>query len=222
MEKPDQIIADFTTAQWKDLTQCSPDTALQQAGLNQRRFTSDSIELLELTGTALISIQCLQPFESIRSILAEDDIPLPARVNEVLGQDPAVIGMAPGEWLLFSEFLRSTHLIERLKAVMDTGTAFVFNQSAGLAVFRLTGTGSAWLLNKLGGLDFQRGSTVAQCARTRLQQAAVCIHFHRPGHTNKFVFDLIFDRSIATYMWDLLIASAPHAEELNQDYGNHS
>jgi hypothetical protein len=33
---------------------------------------------------------------------------------------------------------------------------------------------------------------------------------------------LIFDRGYATYLWQLLIASTPHAEQLSQLYGSRS
>jgi len=34
------------------------------------------------------------------------------------------------------------------------------------------------------------------------------------------VFDFIFDRAYAVYLWQLLVASVPHAQQLNQLYGS--
>jgi hypothetical protein len=36
---------------------------------------------------------------------------------------------------------------------------------------------------------------------------------------DQFVFDLILDRSLAKYLWQLLLASVPHADELALAYG---
>jgi sarcosine oxidase gamma subunit len=91
--------------------------------------------------------------------------------------------------------------------------------SDGFAVFRLQGNGSPWLLCKLSGLDFLAGRAAGQhCARTKLGQVAVVIHYHQ-AENKAFVFDLLVDRSYARYLWELLAASAPHADELALTFG---
>jgi heterotetrameric sarcosine oxidase gamma subunit len=214
---------DVPAGEWQELVQYSTDTPLKQAGISSRRFSSSNLELKELTGTALISIKSLLPFNSLQTQIAACDIPLPEKVNQVLGQDPAVIGSAPGEWLIFSEFIRAGQLLDQILPATDSPHTLVTDLSASLAVYRLSGNTVPWLLNKLCGLDFQAGASApTHSVRTRLQEAAVRLQYHKPGHTNKYVFNVIFDRSIAIYIWDLLIASAPHAEELNQQYGTTS
>ena len=48
---------------------------------------------------------------------------------------------------------------------------------------------------------------------------AVVVHYHQAGD-DQFVFNLIFDRSSAKYLWDLLSESAPHADDLALAFGN--
>jgi len=156
--------------------------------------------------------------------MAACDIQLPIQVNQSLGKDPAALCVAPGEWLVFSEFLGSNRLFEHVHESVDIHHTAVLDLSDGMSVFRLSGSGAPWLLSKLCGLDFHDGaSATAHGARTRLQQLAVTLHYHRPGGlSGDSVYDLIFDRSVALYLWQLLIASIPHAEELQQQYGDQS
>jgi heterotetrameric sarcosine oxidase gamma subunit len=209
---------------WQDFIEEIHATALQQAGLPESRYRSSSIVLHELTGATLLRIHSLLPFMALRDDMAACDIPLPAEVNQRLGQDPSVICLAPGEWLLFSEYLSASRLCEQVQAAVEPRHTAALDVSAGLAVFRLAGSAAPWLLNKLSGLDYQRNrAAAAHAARTRLQQVAVTLHYHRPGGLgNECVFDLICDRSLARYLWQLLIASIPHAEELEQKYGDPS
>jgi heterotetrameric sarcosine oxidase gamma subunit len=207
---------------WQEFIKEIPNTALQQAGQTDSGYNSRFIELRELTGIALLRIHSLQPFEVLENSMAACDIQLPAKVNESLGRDPAAMCLAPGEWLLFSEYLGHRRLEEQVQAALETDHTVALDLSAGLAVFRLSGGGAPWLLSKLSGLDFHRGNdAAAHCARTRLQQVAVTLHYHQPGgFATKSVHDLIVDRSFASYLWRLLIASVPHAEELEQQFGN--
>ena len=91
--------------------------------------------------------------------------------------------------------------------------------SDGLGAFRLAGPASPWLLGKLSGLDFLAGISSGQHgARTRIGEVAVVLHF-RPEPDGTPRFDLVFDRSVARYLWDLLNDAAPHAGELYAAHG---
>lgn len=217
--------ADSSSAiDWQDLMQEMPATVLQQAGLAVSSYSSNSIVLHELTGATLLRIHSLQPFAALRDDMAAGEIQLPAQVNQSLGQDPAVICLAPGEWLLFTDYLSASRLLQQMQPALDPRHTVALDVSAGLAVLRLAGGGAPWLLNKLCGLDFQHNIVLAaHAARTRLQQVAVTLHYHRPGGLgHECVFDLICDRSLARYLWQLLLAALPHAEELAQRYGHLS
>jgi sarcosine oxidase gamma subunit len=124
---------------------------------------------------------------------------------------------------LFSEYLGYRRLTEQVRKAADGHHTVALDFSDGLTVFRLTGNGIPWLLGKLSGLDFGGGlPAAAYCARTRLQHVSATLHYHQPGGlATESVFDLIVDRNVARYLWELLVASAPHAEELEQQFGNH-
>jgi heterotetrameric sarcosine oxidase gamma subunit len=177
--------------------------------------------LRELTGTTLLRLHSLEPFTRLCETLKAGGISLPGRVNQCLGQDPAVLCLAPRQWLLFSESLPGEHLMDRLEPLIDRHRTALLDTSAGLAVFRLAGSAAPWLLSKLGGLDFHSANGAgAHCARTRLQHAAVTIHYHQPaGDSGQSVFDLIVDCSIAAWLGQLLTASIPHAEHLYHHHG---
>ncbi|MGD8384996.1 MAG: hypothetical protein PVF89_06285, partial [Lysobacterales bacterium] len=132
---------------------------------------------------------------------------------------PSVLCLRPDEWLIVSESAAVSELWARIMANIDRRRAFLLDCSDAHAVLRLTGAAAPWLLSKLGALDFIAGAASGQhCARTRLSQAAVIVHCHASA-SGAACFDLLFDRSIAQYMWSLFKASAPHAAELERDFG---
>jgi heterotetrameric sarcosine oxidase gamma subunit len=95
----------------------------------------------------------------------------------------------------------------------------VCDQSDALAGIRVSGPAAPWLLGKLSCLDFARGASAGpHCARTRMGEAAVVVHYHA-GSGDGWVFDLYVDRSVAHCLWDLLCACAPHAAELHMEFG---
>ena len=140
---------------------------------------------------------------------------LPRQVGDCSGDDPAVLCLGPGEWLLkgASEPTRAA------AAHMGGDSHATLEVSDGFTLLRLSGPASAWLLNKLGGLDFQSARRHGEhCARTKMQHLEVIVHYH-PQLTGDGVFDLLVERSLARYFFRLMVASVPHAEELNREYG---
>jgi sarcosine oxidase subunit gamma len=166
----------------------------------------------------------LQDFNALASTVAACGIVLPGKVNDCSGQDPAVMCQAPRDWLLFSERCSTRQLLEQLQPALNAQHTIAVDLSSALAVFRISGPAAPWLLSKLCGLDVRAGmKTAAHTARTRMQHAAVTLHYHAgEGLASLPVFDLIFDRGYAAYLWQLLIASIPHAQQLSQLYGSRS
>jgi len=193
-------------------------TPLQQAGLAPTRFEGGSISLWELADATLIRVHTLANAESTAAALATCGFPASVIPNTSNGAERAALCLRPGEWLLFSEQAGSEELLDELHAALDPASSSVLHQSDGLACFRLAGAGVPWLLSKLSSLDYLAGRSEGQhCTRTRLAQVTVLVHFHpEKAHDHNFVYDLIFDRSIAAYLWKLLLINAPHANELAQ------
>jgi len=202
-------------------------SSLQQAGIAERDVLAGQVRLREMTGMALVRLRFYEP------PVAMDSPPpgLPAQTGQCEGTDPALLCLGPKEWLAISATANPDHLLQRLQKVVDpTGGSAVGTTSGlehgvahdlsdGLALLRLTGTAAPWLLSKLSGLDFLAGVTEGQhCARTRLGDAAVTLHYHQ-ADGEEWAFDVIVDRSVAAYLWALLQACAPHANELNQTFG---
>jgi heterotetrameric sarcosine oxidase gamma subunit len=214
----------MNSSAWSEFIGAPPCTALQQAGVVDRSHISGGINLRELNSPTLLRLRSLQEFGSLESRMAACGIVLPGKVNDCSGQDPAVICQAPRDWLLFSERSSARQLLEQLQPVLDAQHTIALDLTSALAVFRISGTAAPWLLSKLCGLDVHAGlKTAAHAARTRMQHAAVTLHYPAgQGLASLPVFDLIFDRGYAAYLWQLLIASMPHAEQLSQLYGSRS
>jgi heterotetrameric sarcosine oxidase gamma subunit len=188
-------------------------------------FHSDTLELKEITGVTILRLHSLAPAEKLAAELESHSVELPLQPNHSTGHstgsDPAALCLRPKEWLLFSEQSEPENLLDRLRPAIDPTQTSLFNNSDGLATFRLSGQGAPWLLSKLSGLDYLGGSSQEQhCARTRMAHVAVVVHYHQPdGGDSPFVFDLLLDRSLAKYMWELLSASAAHADDLATTFG---
>lgn len=193
-----------------------PGTALEQAGLASSPCTTATLKLEEIRGATLIRLHSLHA----DSTASHFPIELPQQTGACLGQDPAALCLRPGEWLLISKKTPVQESLRLLESQCDLEQTSAWDSSDGLAVFRLSGPGAPWLLSKLSCLDFLAGRTHGEhCARTRMGHVAVIVYYHQI-RGEQFVFDLIFDRSIAKYLWLLLTESASHADELAEKYGD--
>ncbi len=185
-------------------------TPLQQAGIETRDRQVGQVWLREMPGLALARLRLYRTTPEAAVPLAG----LPTQVGHCGGADPVYLCLAPREWLAISPTLRPSDMLSELRKAIDDGVGAAFDLSDAKAVFRLTGAASQWLLSKLSSLDFPAGSRQGQhCASSRMADAAVTIYYHR-DEDGEWAFDVIGDRSIAAYLWGLLVASAPHANDL--------
>lgn len=194
-------------------------TALQQAGIETRTFEAVTLRIEEVNGVSLVRLHSVQ-----EQPLSGSPVPaLPGVTGTCSGDDPVALCLRPGEWLLLSESTPARSLVQSFEPLTDPERTAVLDGSDGLAMFRLSGPGSPWLLSKLSCLDFLNDRNHGtHCARTKMGHVAVIVHYHQPHlpqYGGKFVFDLIVDRSIAKYLWSLLTESAGHADELTKQHG---
>jgi len=217
----DELEQEVNAVDWKQAERDASTSPLAQCGAGPGEYSSPDLRLKELHGVALLRLHSLQSAEELNSALDAVDIQLPVRPLKSQGIDPSAMSLAPGEWLLFSEFLGADRLSETLNSVLDGQHSQVLDLSPGHTVFRNEGRSAPWLLGKLCALDVFQFNPDEPCAmRTRIQEVAVTLHYHSPGGRKSGpVFDLICDRSMTRYLWQLLIASIPHAEQLLQLYG---
>ena len=204
---------------------CSSDSikqvnSLTQAGLAAQNFRSTSLQLQLVEEVTLLKIHSLESVGSSTMSLAGSDLMLPMTTGQSFGSDPAALCLRPQEWMLFSEIQDGACMMSDLQAAFDPLRTALIDLSHGLTVFRLSGPGAPWLLSKLSCLDFLFGHSGTQhCARTRIGHSSVLVHYHQAGD-DKFCFDLIFDRSIAKYMWALLTESSAHADDLTATHAS--
>lgn len=193
--------------------------AITQAGPGGSELRTPLLELRELKGMTLLRLHSLQAGADLSAALADAGVSLPLQTCAASGQEPAALCLRPGEWLLASEVMTPGELLERLRPHLDASLTALLDNSHGLGVFRLTGDAAPWLLAKMSGLDFLAGVATGQhAARTRMADIAVVLHY-RPAPDGSHCFDLLFDRSLARYLWELLADAAPHAEELFSTHG---
>lgn len=180
-------------------------SALAQSGIETCEFRSQSVSLAEITPISIVRVHAL-PGSSIDG--------MPEKTGACVECDSTILCLRPKEWLMVSETLSSEDLLLSAQSQFDPDLVFASDNSDGLAVFRLERPGAPWLLSKLSGLDFIAGQTGAEhCAQTLMLNLDVLVHY-RPGEDGGGIFDLFFDRSLARYFWELLIASTPHADDL--------
>jgi heterotetrameric sarcosine oxidase gamma subunit len=187
-------------------------SVLAQSGIESTKFQSETVRIEELGGRHIARLQCLP--NAPRPVWS--GLELPGAVGACAGAGPVALCLGPREWIIMGDAaLPET----RTESAAEEDNVFWTDLSAGLAVFRLEGAGAPWLLNKLSCLDFQSCHDAGEhCARTRMGQIAVVIHFHRSPEGGER-FDLVVDRSVARYLWELLCASAPHADDLAKSRG---
>jgi heterotetrameric sarcosine oxidase gamma subunit len=198
------------------------DTPMEQAGLENSWYETEEIEFRLLTSVTLLRLQSLLAAETLNVKLAETGIVLPGRVNQATGQDPSALCLAPRDWMIFSEYLKQDLILNHFQGRIDPAETSLIDMSSAYAVFRISGPAAPWLLSKLCGLDFRKGTKAGQhCTRTRLEQAGAILHYHQPGSgAVPHVFDVIIERSQARYFWQLLNSNLSHALELTKQHGS--
>jgi heterotetrameric sarcosine oxidase gamma subunit len=190
-------------------------SVLHQAGEDTVEFSSATISIFELAGVSAVRVHGMDDLQAAGGALPG----LPAQTGQCSGGDPAALCLRPRELLFLSETAGPDELLRRVQAGIESRQTTILDVSDGLGLFRLAGDGAPWLLAKLSCLDFLSGTAAgAHCARTRMGQIPVVVHYH-PDAGGDFVFDLVFDRSIARYLWNLLRESAPHADDLFHAHG---
>jgi heterotetrameric sarcosine oxidase gamma subunit len=184
---------------------------LAQAGVAAAGYDGNNLRLAERP-TALVRVHSLVDLPRECPDLAG----WPERTGGCLDADPAVLRLGPREWLLVSETRDADSVRDAVNAVVDRSSAAVYDSSDGCAVFRLDGAAAPWLLAKVCSLDVPAGLSGAWCARTRMGQVAVVVYCRGSASG---AFELVVDRSLARYLWELLTSSAAHAAELADAHG---
>jgi heterotetrameric sarcosine oxidase gamma subunit len=191
-------------------------SALQQAGIERQDLTIGAVRLREVTNLALARLRMGESARAAEKLTAE----LPDRTGQCTGSDPVFLCLGPREWLVISATSTPVQLMDSMQSAIGAGFAAAYDLTPGLAVLRLSGDAAPWLLSKLSSLDFVGGIAAGpHCARTRMGDAAVTVHYHRPANA-EWSFDLFAERSLADYLWRLLLACAPHANELANTPGD--
>lgn len=173
--------------------------------------------------TDLTAIECLSG-ASVLKLHSLDQNPLGSKVvlpapGQASGDDPAIVCLRPREWLWIDTAGTERPALQAgLREAVNPARSVVLDLSDGLRLLRVSGPASAWLLAKLGGIDFCGDLGRRYATMTRLGDAAVLVHHHETAATGP-LFDLLVDRSLAKYLDGMLNASLAHAGELAGQHG---
>lgn len=181
---------------------------LAQAGLSVTEYAQDRLRIEAKSNAALVRVHSLVDLP--RECPELDD--WPKRTGRCRDGDPAVLCLGPREWLLVSETRSADAMLGNVRDAVVRSSTAVCDVSDALAIFRLTGAAAPWLLAKVCALDVHAGLPGGSWStRARVGQVTAVVHFHG---TASGTFDLVVDRSLARYLWELLTSCAPHAREL--------
>jgi heterotetrameric sarcosine oxidase gamma subunit len=127
-----------------------------------------------------------------------------AKPLEFGGSDPRSLWLGPDRWLLISDTLSATAVIDSCKQALNDILHNAVDYSSGLAVTQITGPEARRLLATGTSLDLRPESfPVGSCCRTSLAQVAVVIVAQAPE-----TYDVYVDRSYDTYLSEWLAESA--------------
>jgi len=110
---------DEDSINWEEVGLKLPTNALEQSGDKVNPYDSPQTELRVLRGATLLRLHGLQSLTDLNTALTPENVQLPGIPLQSLGQDPKAMSLAPGEWLLFSEFLDSSRLLDTVLPVVD-------------------------------------------------------------------------------------------------------
>ncbi len=114
--------------------------------------------------------------------------------------DPRSLWFGPDRWLLVSDSKSADSMVAECEKSLADVLHNAVDYSAGLAVFRLTGTGARDLLAAGCGIDVRAEKfPVRSCCRTRFAQIAAVIAAEGSEH-----FDIYVDRSYEVYLGEWL------------------
>ena len=114
--------------------------------------------------------------------------------------DPRSLWFGPDRWLLVSTSISVDSLVKKCHETLADVLHNAVDNSAGLAVFRVTGPGARDLLAADCGLDFRSDKfPVGTCCRTQFAQIAAIIAAQGPEQ-----FDVYVDRSYEAYLGEWL------------------
>lgn len=193
--------------------------ALGQSGADQSGFQLASLTIREIEKRAATRLRVLAA--DTGSLAQSRNLPI--ATGTCSGKDPVVLCLRPSEWLVVSQSMAPDELLGQVCAQYDAPGFFCWDHSEALALIRMEGEAAPWLLRKHCGLDIPLGCPrQSLCAQTLFARISVLMHWYVNGVAGNGpagVFDLYVDRSRAAYLWDALVISATHADQMYERFG---
>lgn len=184
----------------------SPFAGLLKPGRHGARDGAAGVTLSERTGLALfvISAAAGKASEVAAKMASVTGLDLPMGSNRVSKSGFAVIGTAPGQWLVVAES-KEARALPAMLAVALKGLATVVDLSDGKAVLRISGPRARDTLAKGCSLDLHRSAFNPGSAGTTPVALIDCVIWQVDETPS---YDLAVPASFAESFWSWLTASA--------------
>jgi sarcosine oxidase subunit gamma len=122
----------------------------------------------------------------------------------VSGDNPRSLWFGPDRWLLVSDTITPEAIVDSCDHALDGILHNAVDNSAGLAVVRLTGSDARHVLATGTGVDLRPASfPVDSCCRIRLAEIAIVLVADAPDS-----YELYVDRSYESYLSSWLAESS--------------
>ena len=184
----------------------SPFAGLLKPGRHGARDGAAGVTLSERTGLALfvISAAAGKASEVAAKMASVTGLDLPMGSNRVSKSGFAVIGTAPGQWLVVAES-KEARALPAMLAMALKGLATVVDLSDGKAVLRISGPRARDTLAKGCSLDLHRSAFNPRSAGTTPVALIDCVIWQVDETPS---YDLAVPVSFAESFWSWLTASA--------------
>ena len=193
----------------KSQTPTSIASRLAQAGIDTVPFELDSLSISEVEAFSAYRLKALPGVN-------QSSPGLPTNTGDCVGDNPYMLCLGPREWL----GLGLAHDSDSLETNQPSESGlYRWTQTDSIGILRVSGDAAPWLMRKNCSLDVSvNENTPAHCAQCKFGKIRVLLLFRR-AEDGAGEFYLVVDRSLVSYLWTLLISTAPHAIQMCEEYG---
>ncbi|MCZ8333363.1 MAG: sarcosine oxidase subunit gamma [Rhodobacteraceae bacterium] len=166
------------------------------------------VSIREIGPLGMVTLRCKADVKALpKAIKAAVGTGVPALRRVVVEGDRACGWMSPDEYLLVMPYKAVPDALAAVAKAMGKEHHLAVDVSDARAVFRIEGAKAEEVLAKLSPVDFARLEP-GELRRTRAAQVAAAFWKEGEGYT------LVCFRSVARYVFDLLVTSAKPGSEL--------
>ena len=168
------------------------------------------VQVAETGPLGMITLRCKHSEPALAGALAALTLDMPGQTGITHGRDRACGWMSPDEVLIILPYAEVAQALTVLEAKLAGVHHLAVDVSDARAVFTVTGSAAREIMAKLCPVDLAPGKFgPGQLRRTRLAQVAAAIWM-----VDATTFQIVCFRSVAQYVFDLLLVSCKPGSEI--------